>query len=65
MIKVKSFDTNNSDNPHHHERLDNSINAFISSNDIEIIDIKYSTAMAYTGVGYAWKQSALLIYKEN
>lgn len=64
MIKVKTFVIKNSDNPHHHERLDGYINAFLAENDIEVVDIKYSTAMAsYSTGGYSWKPSAMLIYK--
>lgn len=66
MIKVKTFVIKNSDNPHHHERLDEYINKFLAENDIEVIDIKFSTAMAQTSVGgYFWKPSAMLIYKEK
>ncbi len=67
MIKVKTFVIKNTDNPLHHERLDAAINKFLVENDIEeVIDIKYSTAMAQTSPGlYAWKPSAMLIYKEK
>lgn len=51
----------NSRNPLHHERLDDKINKFIKENDIEVIDIKYSTAIIESG----WIPSAMLIYKEN
>ena len=64
MIQVKTFVIKNSDNPAHHERLDGMINTFLAENDIEVIDIKYSTAMAPTSTGgYFWKPSAMLIYK--
>jgi hypothetical protein len=43
MIKVKTFITN-SYNPVHHDRLDNSINKFLEENDVEVVDIKYSTS---------------------
>ena len=45
MIKVKTFVIKNSNNPLHHERLDGVINNFLAENDIEVVDIKYSTAM--------------------
>ena len=60
MIKVKTFDPNSA-NPLHHERLDNEINSFIANNDIEVIDIKYSTAFAEN----QFIASALLVYKEK
>lgn len=63
MIKVKTFIIN-SNNPLHHERLDNAINHFLEENEVEVIDIKYSTSVAHNGYGIAWVPSALLIYKE-
>lgn len=51
MIKVKTIVIKNSDNPLHHERLDGYINAFLAENDIEVVDIKYSTAMASYSTG--------------
>ena len=65
MIQVKTFVIENSNNPLHHERLDGIINKFLAENDIEVIDIKYSTAMAMeqTRAAIHWKPSALLIYK--
>lgn len=44
MTKVKTFIAN-SYNPLHHEKLDNSINKFLEENDIEVVDIKYSTCL--------------------
>jgi hypothetical protein len=62
-IKVKTF-VMNSQNPLHHERLDNSINNFIESNDIEVIDVKYSTSVTTGSNGHHyWYPSAMLIYK--
>lgn len=64
MIKVKTFVLKKSGNPYDHEHLDGAINTFLAENDIEIVDIKYSTAMAQTDQGgYAWKPSAMIIYK--
>ena len=66
MIKVKTFVIKNSNNPHHHERLDGVINNFLAENDIEVVDIKFSTAMAPNAQGgFFWEPSAMLIYKEN
>ena len=62
MIKVKTF-ISNSTNPLHHDRLDNQINAFLAANDIEVVDIKYSTSAAVVGSGVNFYPSALLIYK--
>jgi hypothetical protein len=63
-IKVKTF-IMNSQNPLHHDRLDARINNFIQENDIEVIDIKYSTCVYSNGCGGSWIPSAMLIYKEN
>ena len=64
MIKVKTFVIKNSNNPHHHERLDGVINNFLAENDIEVVDIKYSTAMAPDAQGgFFWEPSAMIIYK--
>ena len=63
MIKVKTFVTN-SFNPLHHEKLDNSINKFLEENDIEVVDIKYSTCCCTDSVGrFQWMPTAMLIYK--
>ena len=64
MIQVKTFVIKNSANPSDHDRLDGIINKFLAENDIEVIDIKYSTTMAPTSAGgYFWKPSAMIIYK--
>ena len=63
MIKVKTFITN-SFNPLHHEKLDNSINKFLEENDIEVVDIKYSTCCCTDSAGrFQWMPTAMLIYK--
>ena len=63
MTKVKTFVTN-SFNPLHHEKLDNSINKFLEENDIEVVDIKYSTCCCTDSVGrFQWMPTAMLIYK--
>jgi hypothetical protein len=65
MIKIKTF-VMNSQNPLHHERLDNSINNFVKSNNIEVVDVKYSTSVTTGSDGrHYWYPSAMLIYKEN
>lgn len=62
--KVKTF-TMNSQNPQHHERLDNSVNAFIETNNVEVVDIKYSTCVTPSpNGGFFWIPSALLLYRE-
>lgn len=59
MIKVKTF-VMNSGNPLHHDRLENMINKFLAENEVEVIDIKYSTTVLN---GNYWLPSAMLIYK--
>ena len=62
MIKVKTFVTN-SYNPLHHERLDAQINKFIEENEVELVDVKYSTSSAWNGAAPVWIPSVMLIYK--
>lgn len=63
MTKVKTFVTN-SYNPAHHDRLDNSINKFLEENDVEVVDIKYSTSCCADTMGrFQWMPTAMLIYK--
>ena len=65
MIKVKTFVTN-SYNPLHHDRLDNSINKFLEENDVEVVDIKYSTCCCVDTMGkFQWIPTAMLIYKNK
>ena len=54
-MKVKTFRSNFT------SQLDNSINNFISSPDIEVIDIKFSTGSKQGFVQY----SAMVIYKDK
>lgn len=61
-IKVKTF-VMNSYNPLHHERLDICINKFLVENDVEVIDIKYSTCCHGDNGRGTWIPSAMLIYK--
>ncbi len=59
IIKVKTFVIKSSVNPHQHERLDGAINKFLAENDIEVVDIKFSTAMAPNAQGgFFWEPSA-------
>ena len=65
MTKVKTFATN-SYNPAHHDRLDNSINKFLEENDVEVVDIKYSTCCCADSMGkFQWIPTAMLIYKNK
>ena len=65
MTKVKTFVTN-SYNPAHHDRLDNSINKFLEENDVEVVDIKYSTSCCADTMGrFQWMPTAMLIYKNK
>ena len=64
MIKVKTF-VMNSGNRLHIERLDNAINDFIGENNVEVVDIKYSTSMTDNNGRWWWSPSAMLIYKER
>lgn len=52
----------NSANTIHHERLDKAINSFIQSNNVEVVDIKYSTCCCSNGNGTNWIPSAMMIY---
>ena len=64
MIKVKSF-VPNSFNSIHHERLDDAINHFIQTNNIEVIDIKYCSSVCRDSGQISFSHSALLIYNEQ
>lgn len=63
MIQVKTFVIPSSSNILHHEKLERQINSFLVENDIEVIDIKYSTCSSWNGTGNIWSPSAMLIYK--
>ena len=54
-MKVKTFSSNLTN------KLDMSINNFISNHDIEVIDIKFSTAFKKVVVEF----SAMVIYKDK
>ena len=57
-MKVKTFRSSSA------IELDNSINNFISSPDIEVIDIKFSTAARQDNYG-SLLFSAMVIYKDK
>ena len=57
-MKVKTFCSNLT------SKLDNSINNFISSPDIEVIDIKFSTVSKQNNYG-TLEFSAMVIYKDK
>ena len=56
-MKVKTFSSNLTN------KLDMSINNFISNHDIEVIDIKFSTAARQDNYG-SLLFSAMVIYKD-
>jgi hypothetical protein len=63
MTKVKVFVVKQG-LPHSHEKLEFQINQFLEENDIEVVDIKYSTcSCSDTRGGGIWTPSAMLIYK--
>lgn len=54
---VKVFDEN------HEEDLEQSINEFLSYDDIKVIDIKYSVAIMYDNKEQIYCYSALIMYE--
>lgn len=58
-MKVKVFDES------HEKDLEEEINKFISENDIEIIDIKYSVSTSLFSEEQIYCFSALIMYKKN
>ncbi len=67
-IKVKTFIPLSRDCTGSSDKLDSLINNFIAENNIEVIDIKYSTAIFGGGQGTIlsnWVPSAMLIYRER
>lgn len=68
VIKVKTFIIKSREYAANTDRLDSMINNFIAENNIEVIDIKYSTALFGGGQGTilsSWVPSAMLIYQER
>ena len=67
-IKVKTFIPLSRDCTGSSDKLDSLINNFIAENNIEVIDIKYSTAIFGVSQGASlsnWVPSAMLIYRER
>ena len=63
MTKVKVFVVKQG-LPHSHEKSEFQIYKFLEENDIDIVDIKYSTcSCSDTRGGGIWTPSAMLIYK--
>jgi len=58
-MKVKVFDES------HEKDLEEEINKFISENDIQIIDIKYSVSNSIFSEEQIYCFSALVIYNET
>ena len=58
-MRVKVFDES------HEKDLENSINMFISNNDIEVIDIKFSTSITMFAEEQIYCFSSLIMYKKN
>ncbi len=57
-MKVKVIDES------HEKDLEEEINSFISNNEIEIIDIKFSTSISVFSSEQIYCFSALIMYKE-
>ena len=58
-VKVKIFDEA------HEKDLEGSVNEFISSEDIDVIDIKYSVSASIYAEEQIYCFSALIMYKES
>lgn len=56
-MKVKVFDEM------HEKDLENSINSFLSENEVEVIDIKFQVAIAMFSEEQIYCFSAMIIYK--
>ena len=59
FMKVKLFDEN------HELDLEKSINKFLESNDVELIDIKYQVALNIVGEEQIFCFSAMIIYSND
>lgn len=55
-MKVKLFDEE------HESDLEKSINEFLKTNDIDVLDIKFQTAIAVCGEEQIYCFSAMIIY---
>ena len=58
MIRVKIIDEN------HEKDLEKSINNFLMSNNYDIIDIQFRTAVSIFGEEQIYCFSAMILYKE-
>jgi len=58
MLKVKVIDEN------HEKDLEKSINNFLMSNNYDIIDIQFRTAVSIFGEEQIYCFSAMIVYKE-
>lgn len=61
-LKVKLFAVKGYMSSRLLNELESSINAFLDENDIEVVDIKYTTTQEHDRIVL---HSALLMYKEN
>ncbi len=57
IMKVKVFDES------HEKDLESDINEFLSSNEVELIDIHYSVSLGVFGEEQVYCFSALLVYR--
>lgn len=55
-MKVRVFDEN------HEKDLEDSINKYLNENDIDVIDIKFSTSIGIVGEEQIYCFSAMIIY---
>ena len=55
-MKVKLFDES------HEKDLENSVNKFLSENDINLVDIKFQVALALGGEEQVYCFTAMIIY---
>lgn len=55
-MKVKVFDEN------HEKDLEEAINKFLKENDVDVIDIKFSTSIGIMGEEQLYCFSAMIIY---
>ena len=58
-IKVKTFSDWRVD------RIDDAVNLFIEKNEVEVVDVKFSTAAKFDGVRGSMVYSAMVIYKDK
>lgn len=56
-MKVKVFDES------HEKDLENSVNEFLGSGDMDVIDIKYSVAIATCGEEQIYCFTAMIVYE--